>query len=95
MQKVNWLVVGTISVVIALFLFGAGMMMSGWGYGGYGMMGSWGNGGYGMMNNWGDSPFGWIGMLFMGLISIGIIALIVLGVVWLVRKTGNPTPPSS
>ena len=90
MQKVNWLVVGIISAVVLLLLFGGGMMM-----GGGGMMGNWGYGGYGMMNNWGYSPFGWIGMLFMWLISIGVVALIVLGVVWLVRKTSNPTPPSS
>ena len=87
MQKVNWLVVGIISAVVLLLLFGGGMMMGG---GGWGMMG-----GYGMMGNWGYSPFSWVGMLFMGLIGIGAIALIVLGVVWLVRKTGNPTPPSS
>ncbi len=84
MRKVNWLVVGFISIVVVLLLFGGGMMM-----------GSWGNGGYGMMNNWGYSPFGWIGMLFMWLIPIGLIALAVFGVVWLVRKAGNSTPPSS
>ncbi len=95
MQKVNWLVVGIISVVVILFLFGAGMMMGGWGYGYGGMMGNWDNGGPGMMNNWGYSPFGWVGMLFMGLISLGVIALIVLGVIWLVRNTGNSKPPSS
>ena len=90
MQKVNWLVVGIISAVVLLLLFGGGMMM-----GGGGMMGNWGYGGYGMMNNWGYSPFGWIGMLFMWLIPVGLVALAVLGVVWLVRKGGNSTPPSS
>ena len=89
MQKVNWLVVGAISAVVVLLLFGGGMAM-----GGGGMMGNWGYGGSGMMNNWGYSPFGWIGMLFMGLVSIGLVVLIVLGVIWLVRKVGNSTPPS-
>ena len=69
--------------------------MGGWGYGSGGMMGSWGNGGYGMMNNWGASPFGWIGMLFTWLIPIGLIVLAVFGVVWLVQKGSNSTPPSS
>ena len=90
MQKVNWLVVGIISAVVLLLLFGGGMMM-----GGGGMMGNWGYGGYGMMNNWGYSPFGWVGMLFMWLIPLGLVALAVFGVVWLVRKAGNATPPSS
>jgi len=90
MQKVNWLVVGAISAVVVLLLFGGGMVM-----GGGGMMGNWGYGGYGMMNNWGYSPFGWIGMLFMGLVAIGLFALVVLGAIWLVRKLGNSTPPSS
>ena len=85
MQKVNWLVVGAISAVVVLLLFGGGMVM-----GGGGMMG-----GYGMMNTWGYSPFGWIGMLFMGLVAIGLFALVVLGAIWLVRKLGNSTPPSS
>lgn len=93
MKKVNWRIVGIVSVLIALFLFGGGMM-SGWGYrGGYGMMG--GYGGPGMMN-WGLSPFGWfgmgLGMLFMWFIPISVIALIVFGVASLVRNTGNTAP---
>jgi hypothetical protein len=39
MQKVNWLVVGIISIVVLLLLFGGGMMMGGWGYRGWSMMG--------------------------------------------------------
>ena len=90
MQKVNWLVVGIISIIVILFLFGGGIML-----GGGGMMGNWGYGGPGMMGHWGYSPFGWIGMLFMLLIPIGIIALIVFGVIWFVRNVGNSAPPSS
>ncbi len=91
MKKINWLVVTVISVIAALFIFGGGMMSGGWGYRGWGMMGGPG----GMMGGWGYSPFGWIGMVFMWLIPIGAIALIVFGVVALVRNNGNPTPPSS
>lgn len=87
MKKGNWWIVGIVAVLAALFLFGGGMM-SGWGYGGYGMMGR------GMMGNWGCSPFGWfgmgLGMIFMWIIPIGVIALIVYGVVALVRNTGSP-----
>jgi uncharacterized membrane protein len=89
MKKVNWLIVGIIAILALLFLFGGGMMRS-WGYGGWSMMG-----GPGMMGNWGYSPLGWIGMAFMWLIPIGVIALIVFGVAALMRNAGNPTPPSS
>jgi tellurite resistance protein TehA-like permease len=58
-------------------------MMGGWGYRGWGMPGPGG-----MMNNWGysSSPLGWIGMIFMWLIPIGLIVLALFGIVWLVRK---------
>ena len=84
MKKVNWLVIG-ITGFILLFLFGGGLMMGGWGYRGGGMMGPGGMSGY-----WGTAPFGWLGMLFMGLVSIGFLTLIVLGIVWLVRKASSP-----
>lgn len=51
------------------------------------------------VGNWGFSPFGWfgmgLGMIFMWLIPIGVIALIVYGVVALTRNAGNATPPTS
>ena len=91
MQKVNWLVVGIISIVVLLLLFGGGMMMGGWGYRGWSMMGPGG-----MMNNWGSSssPLGWIVMIFMWLIPVSLIVLAAFGVVWLVRNVGNSKPPS-
>ena len=90
MKKVNWLVVGVSSIVGLLLLFGGGMM-GGWGYRGWGMMGSGG-----MMNNWGysPSPIGWIGMIFMWLIPVGLVVLAVFGIVWLVRNASNAKPPS-
>jgi uncharacterized membrane protein len=75
-QKVNWLVVGIISIVVLLLLFGGGMM-----------------------NNWGyassPSTLGWIGMIFMWLIPVGLVVLTAFGLVWLVRNVGNSEPPSS
>ncbi len=91
MKKINWLIVSVTSVIVLLFLFGGGMMMGGWGNRGWGMMGGPG----GMMGGWGYSPFGWIGMAFMWLIPIGILALIVFGVAALVKNAGNPTAPVS
>lgn len=90
MNKINWLVVSVISVIVLLFLFGGGMMMGGWGYRGWGMMGPGG-----MMGGWGYPPFGWIGMLFMWLIPVGLIALTVFGITGLVRNVGNSTQPSA
>jgi uncharacterized membrane protein len=79
--KINWLVVGAISVIVLLLLFGGGMMGPG-----------------GMMNNWGyystPTPFGWIGMILMWLIPVGLIVLAIFGAVWLVRHAGNSKPPS-
>jgi hypothetical protein len=93
MKKVNWLIVGIISIVVFLLLFGGGMMMGGWGYRGWSMMGPGG-----MMNNWGysssPSPLGWIGMIFMWLIPVGLVVLAAFSVVWLVRNVGNSKPPS-
>ena len=100
MQKVNWLVVGIFGIVALLLLFGGGMMMGGWGYRGWSMMGPGGMvGPGGMMNNWGysssPSPIGWIGMIFMWLVPVGLIVLAVFGIVWLARNVGNSKPPSS
>ena len=93
MKKVNWWIVGIAIILVSILLFGGGMM-SGWRSGGYGMMG-----GYSGHMSWGYSPFGWfgmgIGMLFMWLIPIGILALVVYGVVALARNSGNNTSTTS
>lgn len=103
MKKMNWPVIGVISVVAILLLFGCGMMMGGWGYGSGSMMDGSGNGRNGMtlapgasasMNNWGYPPVGWIGLLFMRLIPVGLVALAGFGIFWLVRKASQSTPPS-
>lgn len=100
MQKINWLVIGIISIVGLLVVFGGGMMMGGWGYHGWSMMGPGGMlGPGGMMNHWGyasaPSPIGWVGMIFMWLAPVGLIVLAAFGFVWLVRNAGNSKTPSS
>jgi hypothetical protein len=94
MQKVNWLIVGTMSFVIILILLGTGVLMSDWRYREWGMMGP-----SGMRESWGSSstppPLGWIGMIFMWLIPAGLIVLAVFGIIWLVRNLGNSKPPAS
>jgi hypothetical protein len=101
MKKVNWLVVGVSSIVGLLLLFGGGMMMGGWGYRGWSMMGPGGMtlapGASAGVNNWGyaSSALGWIGMIFMWLIPVGLVVLAAFGLGWLVRNVGNAKPPSS
>jgi hypothetical protein len=94
MQKVNWLIVGIMSFVIILLLFGTGMLMSDWPYRDWGRMGP-----SGMMENWGysstPSPLGWTGMIFMLLIPVSLIVAVVFGIVWLVRNVRNSKLPSS
>jgi hypothetical protein len=94
MQKINWLIVGIMSFVIILILFGAGMLMGDWRYRDWGMMGP-----HGMVENWGyaytPAPLGWIGMIFMWLIPAGLIVLAVFGTIWLERNLGNSKPPAS
>jgi len=49
-----------------------------------------------MMGGWGSfGSFGWIGMLFNLLFSVGILALLVLGILWLARQAGFTGPLSS
>ena len=94
MRKVNWLMVGIMSFVFILILLGAGTLMSDWGFRGWGMMGP-----RGMMEDWGypptASPLGWVGMIFMWLIPVGLIVLAGFGIVWLVRHVSHARPPSS
>jgi len=89
MKKVNWWIVGIAIILVSVSLFGGGMM-TGRKSGGYGMMG-----GYGGHIGWGYSPFGWLGMLFMWLVPIGVLSLIVLGVASLVRSNGTPASQAS
>jgi len=98
MNKINWTAVAVFSVVVLLvFLVGVNLL-GGWGYGGWGRMGGYRSGmmGPGMMGGWGFGPFGWIGMIFMWLIPVGLIVLVVAGIIWLVRAMGGAGgPPSS
>ena len=94
MHKINWLLVGILSFVSLLILFGAGMLMGDWRYRAWGMMGP-----HGMVENWGYSytpvPLGWVGMIFMSLIPVGLMVLTVFGIVWLARNVSSLKLPSS
>ena len=86
MNRVNWTQVGVFAVVVLLVvLIGAGLLGGFGGYN-YGMMGP------GMMGGWGFGPFGWLGMLFMWIVPLGFLALLVAGIVWLVRAAAGGLP---
>jgi hypothetical protein len=86
MSKINWahLVVFGI-VALLVFLIGANLLggYAGWSMMGPGMMGSGGG-------NWG---FG-LGLIFMWLFPLGLLALLVLGIIWLVQQVSRPAGQS-
>ena len=101
---VFWIVVGAI-VLFALGLFGGMFMPFGWNNSAYGYSCANGWNGYGnmmgyrgsmpMMSGWGMMPFGFLGMAFMWLIPLGVLALIFGGIFWLVRTlTQKQASPS-
>ncbi len=85
LNKVNWTMVAVITMIALLVIQVIARVSGVWRYGGLGMMGP------GMMGGWGFSPFGWIGMIFMWLIPVGLAVLAVFSVVWLVRNVGGGT----
>lgn len=84
-NKINWPVVAVTTIVALLVIQVVLSLLGGWRYGGWGMMGR------GMMGGWGFSPFGWIGMILMWLIPVGLVVLVVLGITWLVQNVGKGT----
>jgi hypothetical protein len=89
MNKVNWTAVAVFGgVALLVVLIGVSLLGS---YGGYS---GWGAGGRmmgpGMMGGWGFGPFGWLGMIFMWLLPLGFLALLVLGIIWLVKTVTQP-----
>ena len=89
MNRINWIAVAVFAIVALLvFLIGVSLL-GGWRYGNWGMMGP------GMMGGLGYGSFGWIGMIFMWLVPISLTALLVLGIVWLMRAIGSGGNPAS
>jgi uncharacterized membrane protein len=86
MNRMNGTQVGVIAVVVLLvFLIGSSLL------GGYGsgMMGP------GMMGGWGLGLFGGLGMIIMWIVPLSFLALLVVGIVWLVRVAAGSPPTGS
>ena len=92
MKDISWTQVAVFAVV-ALLVFAMGM----------GLLGMFWGGGYGsgrMMRGWFPwwcgtgryvgSPFGWFLRALMWLFPLGFLALLVLGIVWLVQALRGP-----
>ncbi len=93
MGKIHWTQVAVFGIVALLVLLigasllgGYGGWGPGWGMMGPGMMGAWGHG----WGGWGFGPFGWLGLIFMWLFPLGLLALLILGVAWLVKAVAQP-----
>lgn len=107
-RTIVWIIVGVLGLGLLFILPGLLMgglwgrpfgFAQGWGYGPGGMMGGYGGGmmGGGMMGGYGGygySPFDWIGMLIGWLIPLGVLALLIAGGVWLVRRLATPGGPT-
>jgi hypothetical protein len=86
MNKTNWVAAaGSFVVVLTVFLVIVSLL-GGWRYAGWGMMGP------GMMGGW-FGPFGWIGMIFMWLIPVGLVVLAAFGIALLVKVVGSSVAP--
>jgi hypothetical protein len=91
MSKTAKWVIGVVVTVVILLLVAPFLwqLVFPGAYTGYGMMGSRGYGMHMPMMGYG---FGFFGMLFIWLIPLGILALIVLGIAWLVKQlTAKPS----
>jgi len=109
MNKVNWAQVAVFGVVALLvLLLGLSFLSFGWGGGGMmgpGMMGGWGGmpglspvegmGGWpgSVGGSWGGA-LGWFFALIGLLIPLGLLALLILGGVWLFRQVGGTQGPA-
>ncbi len=86
----TWKWVAVIIVAVIALLVGAAVGPL---FVGSSRLGYWNRGGMmgpGMMGGWGFAPFGWIGMLMMWVFPLGALALVILGIVWLVNAVSRP-----
>lgn len=107
MNRINWAKVGVfVAIVLVVFIVGLWVLplllggYGGWGTMGPGMMGGqWSQGWCPFCGGTGRYPggvfggvFGWLLMAMTMLLPLGLLALFILGVVWLARAVARPGP---
>lgn len=100
MSRVNWMQVGVFAAVVLVILgillvlvigfggsgmMGPGMMWRGWSEGACPF---WGGGGR-FPGGWLGGMFGWLLMLVAWFLPLGLLALLAVGVVWVVRTVAQ------
>ena len=78
-SRIGWIIAGILLLVVLVGL----PLLSG--FGGFGCWGGYGGmmGGFGPMHGYMFSPLGWVGMISMWLIPLGLLTLLVVCIVWL------------
>jgi uncharacterized membrane protein len=104
MNRVSWVRIGVfVAIVAAVVLMGIALLpwvfgwSGGWGWMGPGMMGGQAQGGWcpfcggrGTFPGWGlGGLLGWFFVLAMMFVPLALLALLILGVVWLVRANSR------
>jgi hypothetical protein len=86
MKRNSWVVIAALAIgVLVVFAAGPSLLGRGGGCSGsWGMMEPWMHSG--TPGAWSSRSLGSLGMIFMWLVLIGVIALAVGGIVWLVRE---------
>jgi hypothetical protein len=92
MKRLSWIAIAVFGLIVLLvFVAGTSLLGRGRGCSGsWGMMEPWMRGG--TPGAWGFGSMGWLGMIFMWLVPIGIFALAVGGIVWLTRELNGSSP---
>jgi hypothetical protein len=93
MKRLSWIAIAVIVLVVLLvFMVGTSLLGGrGWGCsGGWGMMEPWMYDG--TPGAWGFRSLGWLGMIFMWLVPLGVLGLAVVGIGWLVRELSSKSP---
>jgi uncharacterized membrane protein len=83
MKKSYWITIAILGTALILSLMVGTILFGNWNNVGWGMMAGWPTG---PMHGWGFSSIGWIGMLFLLLVPVGIVLLVISGIIWLVRS---------
>ena len=96
MQKINWITLTALGAIglLLILLLGGSLFSTVWGGGGNGW--GWMDADCGgMMSGWGPGPLGWLFGLIGVLITLSLLALLIVGGVWLIQQATKPRPAAA